>query len=513
MANGKLQWNFAADDIHMAYLYSRLCHMTVRATVGYYMTQHPEAATHSITAICNAFKNGLDDQGLLDSHLPDLTTFMTQIPHSREKWYAERLGIEAISRDLGSANVFLTINLDVRSSKDVRELIYRLETGQQQMPENHPFEKNTEVFTQLLNKYAVHVSLYLYRKVKIILRAFLSDICGVAENETDDWLNKDKTETSWNWQRVEFTETRGVQHWHCLVKLPHVLDTALLGRIIHNSRVIRQEMKCANINPAVKEQAWKMIEMGLLASRYVTLFADSISTASFYSEHVDIDGHDDTKVVNLEEHRQEYWRQYNAGNITTATNPIMRQFNDAQCDSNVSIEMAKVASVCGIHACIPERCGGAKDTREGCRFSFPKKLLKQTVPAVMSVNARSMETRVLLRRTCDRVANLNRYLLRYLRSNHSVDVLIDSAHSCRYATKYAAKSGKYTELLDEVIENVSKRSQDLMPPNTKQVLSQLILADCSHRAFMSKQELAYKVLNLPEVRRSFTDVSVVGFYP
>jgi len=46
----------------------------------------------------------------------------------------------------------------------------------------------------------------------------------------------------------------------------------------------------------------------------------------------------------------------------------------------------------------------------------------------------------------------------------------------------------------------------------KQVLSQLILADCSHRAFMSKQELAYKVMNLPSVRRSFSDVSVVGFY-
>jgi hypothetical protein len=46
----------------------------------------------------------------------------------------------------------------------------------------------------------------------------------------------------------------------------------------------------------------------------------------------------------------------------------------------------------------------------------------------------------------------------------------------------------------------------------KQVLSHLVLADCSHRSFMSKQELAYKVMNLPVVRKSFPDVNVVGFY-
>jgi hypothetical protein len=32
----------------------------------------------------------------------------------------------------------------------------------------------------------------------------------------------------------------------------------------------------------MKGQAWEIIEMGLLASRYVVLFADSMSTASFY---------------------------------------------------------------------------------------------------------------------------------------------------------------------------------------------------------------------------------------
>lgn len=103
---------------------------------------------------------------------------MTHIPHSRERWFNERLGIECISKDLGDPNVFLTVNPDARASPDVRRLIYRLEHGKD-MPRDYPFERNTDVYTTLMNKYAPQVAIYLYRKVKIILRAFLTDICGI----------------------------------------------------------------------------------------------------------------------------------------------------------------------------------------------------------------------------------------------------------------------------------------------------------------------------------------------
>jgi len=79
---------------------------------------------------------------------------------------------------------------------------------------------------------------------------------------------------------------------HCLVKLPHVLDTAVLGRIFHNGRVVHQEMKRGNIKPAKLEEAWKIIEVGLLASRYATFFANSMSMASFNKEDVDSDAID-----------------------------------------------------------------------------------------------------------------------------------------------------------------------------------------------------------------------------
>ena len=165
-----------------------------------------------------------------------------------------------------------------------------------------------------------------------------------------------------------------------------------------------------------------------------------------------------------------------------------------------------------MHHCIQNICGG-DENGVGCRFSFPKKPMPCTVPAVMQVNADQMEAQMLLKRTNSRVPNLNKYFLKYWRSNHDVTVLTDASHSKRYTTKYVIKSRKQNELMEDVIEHLSKRSDDLLPPNTKQALSHLILANCSHYEFLTKPELAYKVTNLPEIQKNFSDVPVVGYYP
>ena len=133
--------------------------------------------------ILTAFRDGVDqDSGLLDSHLPDLTTIMSQLPNSRQKWFSERLGIEAISRDVGSANVFMTINLDPRACPDVRRLIYTLEHGKD-MDRDEPFVRDTAEFTTLMSKYAPFVAIYLYRKGKAITHVFFTKICGIQEKE------------------------------------------------------------------------------------------------------------------------------------------------------------------------------------------------------------------------------------------------------------------------------------------------------------------------------------------
>jgi len=187
---------------------------------------------------------------------------MSAIPNSRYKWFSERLGIEAISRDLGDPNVFITLNMEPRAWPDVRQLLYRYGHGADSEMDKVWFETNAEKFTELLDKFAPQVSIYLCWKAKIFLRAFLCGICRIPPAEIGkrvekgcDWSTSDRCKSGWYYTRVEYTETRGCQHWHCIAKLPNVLDTALLGLIIHNDRLVRQELKCGNIHPDEVEEA------------------------------------------------------------------------------------------------------------------------------------------------------------------------------------------------------------------------------------------------------------------
>jgi hypothetical protein len=155
--------------------------------------------------------------------------------------------------------------------------------------------------------------------------------------------------------------------------------------MIQNGRVTRQEMKCGNIKPGKEEAAWEVIEVGLLASRYATLFADSIATASFYSESMDVDCHDPSKVIDVDGLRKQFVDNYKNDNINMETHPLMRRFCDDGCSPNIYEEMANVAAVSCIHSCIPRVCGGDKNDK-GCKHDFPKKNVNHTVPAVMKVN-------------------------------------------------------------------------------------------------------------------------------
>ena len=91
---------------------------------------------------------------------------------NREQWFSERVGLEAISRDLGDPNVFMTLNHDPRSSYDTRNLLYLLEHGKK-MPADHPFERDHERFTELMSRYAPQMNVYLYVKTKMFIRFVL----------------------------------------------------------------------------------------------------------------------------------------------------------------------------------------------------------------------------------------------------------------------------------------------------------------------------------------------------
>jgi ribosomal protein S17E len=396
MEDGRFKWFYGEDDTFLMHSYARLVEQQIRANVGFYLTAHPDAASQPISNVISAFKNGFNEENLLESHLPGLSQMMTQLPNSRERFFSERMGIEALSRDLSDPNLFMTLNNDPRASPDVRRLLYELEYGSLADMDPDWFELNTTKFTELTSKYAAQLSIYLYKRTQLFLTAFLVDICGIAEKQTKDWRNDiSENAGSYYFSRVEFTETRGLPHFHVLARLPHVLDTGLLGRIIHNGRVVRSEIKFGNIREGQHEKAWEMVEVGLLASRYATLFADSISTASFYTERMDADQHDPAKVIDLDKLRQEYVRNYKAGNVTRKTHPIMRRWDDSECDANPYIELAKVAAVSCMHNCIEAICGGDEKTGRGCRFSFPKTPLRCTVAAVLQVDSKQVRNRIL----------------------------------------------------------------------------------------------------------------------
>ena len=88
----------------------------------------------------------------------------------------------------------------------------------------------------------------------------------------------------------------------------------------------------------------------MLANRYATLFADSLSMASFYTESMDVDSHDDSKVIDVEALRDQYIEDKTNENIDMVTHPLMRRFcNSEYCDANRYVEMAKVAAVSCMH--------------------------------------------------------------------------------------------------------------------------------------------------------------------
>jgi hypothetical protein len=155
------------------------------------MSQHPETANIPIATLIETLKNGADDRGLIDSRLPGLSEVMAQMPNSREHWFAERQGIELLSRDLGECNWFVTFNTDARHWNDCRALIHRLETLSDKdfrvaIDDWYPI---TSEWTKLVDKYAVLLSDYLHRRFETFMKAFFCDICGVQENQYGQQVN------------------------------------------------------------------------------------------------------------------------------------------------------------------------------------------------------------------------------------------------------------------------------------------------------------------------------------
>jgi len=73
MSDGSYRWNYAEDSIHVMHQYARLAEQRVHSLVGYYISQHPEKMHTPLQSILKAFKDGMNETGLLNSQLPDIS--------------------------------------------------------------------------------------------------------------------------------------------------------------------------------------------------------------------------------------------------------------------------------------------------------------------------------------------------------------------------------------------------------------------------------------------------------
>jgi hypothetical protein len=413
LKDGKLQWKFSEDSIHMMHEYSRILEMEAHARcAGYFIQQGSGANEYSLEELLDAFEAGPDGHGKFETNIPDLHTMLAQMNNTREKWFSQRLQIESMSRDMGDANYFLTLNTEPRSWPDVRRLIYALENGQdKEMPKDW-FIRNNETYTNLMEKYAVQISEYLAHKTSTLLKSFFTDICGIPEKEFDkDWRSKGdegRYSQGWYWGRAEFTETRGIQHYHILAKLPEVLDSAIIAKLVHRGRVARMEIKAGNIKAEYKEEMHCHVEVGYIAESYACQFAESVALAYFSNKDVETnDKHDPADIINLAPYVQEkekIWKSKDPKAINCKTNPIMREFDDSDIEDfpgdpvkKRNVENAKVAANTGLHGCFMDNCGGQDNqSGKGCRYGFPKTIIPYTVCCVYPVNKEQVEMQVII---------------------------------------------------------------------------------------------------------------------
>jgi len=183
----------------------------------------------------------------------------------------------------------------------VRRLVYSLEWPDKEWDPDWTYAGAQE-YTDLTNKYAHFIAVLLALRAKAFYELFFGDIVGVDMFGREAApAGEDKFKASYNWRRVEYTADRGVQHYHTVTKVPNVLDCSVLCRMVHNGRVIREELKCGNIKPDKVDEAWSAYRMGLLADRYLCMYAESWSSTAFYTEQQELLGHQDPdKVIDLD---------------------------------------------------------------------------------------------------------------------------------------------------------------------------------------------------------------------
>lgn len=138
--------------------------------------------------------------------------------------------------------------------------------------------------------------------------------------------------------------------------------------------------------------------------------------------------------------------------------------------------------------------------------------MKKSVVTMIQKNDEQLEAQVLLRCTHSRVNNVHPLIVYFWSANHDSTGLINAAHSKRYCTKYVSKSSKHSEMYSKLLDELCKGQLRSERNNVKHVLIQIFLTSIAHRTCMSKHKIAYRVMQLPLVIKSYANVQVVSCY-
>jgi len=113
-----------------------------------------------------------------------------------------------------------------------------------------------------------------------------------------DWRTEDKMMSGWYWCHPEWTQTRGILHYHIIAKLPNVIDTAIVSKLIHLGKCTKRELLAGNIKEECIDKALYYVKLGVWADSYAQKFAESLASGSFFIRELHGDEKFDENLVN-----------------------------------------------------------------------------------------------------------------------------------------------------------------------------------------------------------------------
>jgi hypothetical protein len=518
---------FEENIIHSALVFAHAQNQEGLQKFKWFITKFSTTTRADLDRIFESMLQGPRSDKTFDTAgVPNFSSHVGKMKQSPQRWQGERKNIETIACESGEGNLFITLNMDIRHWYDVHNMLHLLihnEPASKLCSSNlkhgsilhsgrpcfiPEYINNQKIYERISDRYAAKIEEYLFFRVDAFLKTWFHVVCAVPLVE-GNWKNSlYENQGGVFWRRVEYTEVRGIQHWHMIVKLPGILHLPSLTRLLNRGRQARVELHKNNIkeDKVFVDKALEYIRIGLLAERYLQAFSDSLVHMSFEDE--------EGNEYDIERLRKMFdntlHRSRNGLEILTIENfPLITPYVHVPKDyGRMKKRMADVAAASCIHQCITTACGG-NSKQEKCRFGFPRKKLGVTVLSTICPNEKYTETHLYHKRTCVRTANTNKWALLYWGGNHDFQIIINFSQANRYVSKYVTKT-KQLASLNAVVEGVLSDEDAFLRLSRDGALIQFFTAANGYRSELTRHQLLYLAMDLPESLSNFsiTPVSI-----